>query len=335
MVRTVCILACRAETCGPTALRTLASGVDLTAGEQGERVEAVVSAAYRRCRELHRIHGRSYYLATKLLPRRDRWHVHALYGFTRYADDLVDHPGADPALALTELGKALHAGLADPGAVAEHPLLPALVHSARELGLDPADLDRFLGSMAMDLTVTAYPTYFDLLDYMDGSAAVIGTMLLPILRPTDLEAAREPARQLGLAFQLTNFLRDVGEDLDRGRLYLPLEDLARFGVTRATLRSRTPAVRQLIRYEVQRAREHYELARAGVAVLPPASARCVRVAHAVYGAILDEISSADYDVFTRRIVVPPARRLRLAAAAIRSDRLPDPDAHQGTRSTSA
>ncbi|MBB5870825.1 phytoene synthase [Allocatelliglobosispora scoriae] len=281
-------------------------------------MEAIVAAAYRRCRELHRIHGRSYYLATKLLPRRDRWHVHALYGFTRHADDLVDHPGADPALALTELGKAMHAGLADPTAVADHPLLPAFVQTARELRWDPADLDLFLSSMAMDLTVTAYPTYCDLLGYMDGSAAVIGTLLLPILRPTDLAAAREPARQLGLAFQLTNFLRDVGEDLDRGRVYLPAEDLARFGVSRATLRSRTPAVRQLIRYEVGRAREHYELAAAGVAVLPPASARCVRVAHAVYGAILDEIESADYDVFSERITVPAVRRLRLAAAAIRS-----------------
>ena len=121
----------------------------------------------------------------------------------------------------------------------------------------------------MDLTVTSYPTYDDLLDYMEGSAAVIGTMMLPILGSSDPAAAREPARQLGFAFQLTNFIRDVAEDLDRGRTYLPDEDLAEFDVTRDDLLAARapgaprPRIRELIEYEVTRAQAHYAGRRAG------------------------------------------------------------------------
>ena len=171
--------------------------------------------------------------------------------------------------------------------------------------------------MAMDLTVTSYATYDDLLAYMEGSAAVIGTMMLPILGSTDPPAAREPARQLGLAFQLTNFIRDVSEDLDRGRTYLPDEDLAAFGVTRGDLERRrsTPQIRELIRYEVSRAREHYAAAAPGIPLLEPGSQACMRTAFRLYGGILDEVVAADYDVFGRRATVPNRRR---AAVAVRS-----------------
>src|SRR5688500_13373865 len=162
-----------------------------------------------------------------LLPAWKRRHVHALYGFTRYADDIVDHPGArsagERAERLSAWSAQFLAGLA--GAPVTDPLLPAVLHTIETFGIDRADFATFLHSMAMDLTVTGYETYADLLSYMDGSAAVIGTMMLPILEPVDPVAAREPARQLGLAFQLTNFIRDVAEDLARGRLYLPMSDL--------------------------------------------------------------------------------------------------------------
>src|SRR5436309_1005228 len=115
---------------------------------------------------------------------------------------------------------------------------PAVRDTIERFELDRADFTAFLRSMAMDLTITGYPTYDDLLEYMEGSAAAIGTMMLPILGAADRAAAREPARQLGLAFQLTNFIRDVGEDLDCGRIYLPLKDLAEFGVTPDDLRAR-------------------------------------------------------------------------------------------------
>ncbi|MEU4626863.1 phytoene/squalene synthase family protein [Actinoplanes sp. NPDC023801] len=282
-------------------------------------METDLAAAYERCRELHREHGRTYYLATRLLPAWKRRHVHALYGFTRYADEIVDRtesrPSAERAAILTEWSERFLAGLR--GEPVDDALLPAVLHTIAVFDLDLEDFEKFLRSMTMDLTVTAYPTYDDLVEYMDGSAAVIGTMMLPILGSSDPAAAREPARQLGFAFQLTNFIRDVAEDLDRGRIYLPEEHLAEFGVTRRLLRQRvaTPAVKELIKSEVARAREHYALAAPGIPLLEPASQACMRTAFQLYGGILDEIEALDYDVFGRRATVPNRRR---AAVAVRS-----------------
>ncbi|GAB2579326.1 phytoene synthase [Paractinoplanes abujensis] len=278
-----------------------------------------LAAAYERCRELHKRHGRTYYLATKLLPAWKRRHVHALYGFTRYADEIVDQtwelPADERARQLTEWSDAFVAGLR--GEPVDDPLLPAVLHTIAVFDLDVDDFATFLRCMAMDLTVTGYPTYDDLLDYMEGSAAVIGTMMLPILGSSDPAVAREPARQLGFAFQLTNFIRDVAEDLDRGRVYLPESHLGRFGLTRADLERReaTPEVKDLIRYEIGVAREHYTAAAPGIVMLDPASQACMRTAFALYGGILGEIEANDYDVFAQRATVPNRRR---AAVAVRS-----------------
>ncbi|MEV4845181.1 phytoene/squalene synthase family protein [Micromonospora matsumotoense] len=283
-----------------------------------------LTAAYARCQELHRHHGRTYYLATRLLPAWKRRHVHALYGFTRYADEIVDRtedlPPAERAARLDAWGSRFVAGLhGDP---VDDPLLPAVLHTIAVFDLDRADFASFLRSMAMDLTVLSYPTYDDLLDYMEGSAAVIGTMMLPILGSSDPVAAREPARQLGFAFQLTNFIRDVAEDLDRGRTYLPDEDLAKFNVTPEDLRAAqaagrsTDRIRDLIEYEVTRAQAHYAAAAPGITLLAPASQACMRTAYALYGGILDEVAAQDYDVFAQRAVVPQRRRLTVATKAL-------------------
>ena len=283
-----------------------------------------LAAAYEQCRRLHRRHGRTYYLATRLLPAARRRHVHALYGFARYADEIVDQTEGQPvhvrAQRLREWSAAFVSALH--GAPVDDPILPAVLHTIRVCDLDHDDFTAFLHSMSMDLGVTRYETYDDLLAYMEGSAAVIGTMMLPILRPVDRAAAHEPARQLGLAFQLTNFIRDVAEDLDRGRVYLPLQDLRRFGVTAVDLqrareqrRSDRP-VRQLIRFQIERARHHYALAAPGVPMLAPASQACIRTAFHLYAAILDEIERQDYEVFTRRAVVPQQTRLRVALRSL-------------------
>ena len=280
-------------------------------------MEADLAGAYKRCRVLHKQHGRTYYLATRLLPAWKRRHVHALYGFTRYADEIVDRTEALPperrAARLTEWSDRFVAGLR--GAPEDDPLLPAVLHTLAVFDLDVDDFATVLRSMAMDLTITSYPTYDDLLDYMEGSAAVIGTMMLPILGADDPAAAREPARQLGLAFQLTNFIRDVAEDLDRGRIYLPLADLSRFDLAPADLRPANPKVKDLIAYEVSRARKHYAAAAPGITMLEPASQACMRTAYRLYGGILDEVVAAGYDVFARRATVPNRRR---AAVAVRS-----------------
>ncbi len=144
---------------------------------------AGLAPAYRRSRELNRRYGRSYYLATGAAAGGKRPHVHALYGFTRWADEIVDALGEEPLIErerrLKAWGDALRTGRT--GGNTSDPLLPAVLHTIQTYGLDRADFDRFLDSMAMDLTVTAYPTYADLLTYMEGSAAVIGTMMLPML----------------------------------------------------------------------------------------------------------------------------------------------------------
>jgi phytoene synthase len=279
-----------------------------------------LAASYEFCRQLHRANGRTYYLATRLLPAWKRPHVHALYGFSRYTDDIVDRldgaPAADRAGALHRWNARFTAAL--DGAPPDSPVLPAVLHTIALFRLDHADFAAFLRSMEMDLSVTEYATYDDLLVYMAGSAAAIGSMMLPILGADDVAAAAEPARQLGLAFQLTNFIRDVGEDLDRGRIYLPLKDLAEFGVAPDELRARlaTRRVRELIAFEVERARGHYARAAPGIPMLAPASQACIRTAYRAYGAILDEVVDAGYDVFQRRATVPGGRKVAMLLASL-------------------
>jgi phytoene synthase len=281
-----------------------------------------LAESYEFCRYLHHHHGRTFYLATRLLPAAKRRHVHALYGFTRHTDDIVDEMAGWP---LSARAARLHRWIgrfrgALDGDWVDDPVLPAFLDTMRAFDLDRADFEAFLRSMEMDLTVATYDTYDDLLDYMNGSAAAIGSMMLPILgvRPgVDLGSALGPARHLGIAFQLTNFIRDVEEDLDRGRIYLPLKDLAEHGVTPADLASRvtTAPIRALIASEIDRARTHYALAAPGIPLLEPRSQACIRAAFSVYGAILDEVERAGHNVFGRRATVGTRRRLRLAVSS--------------------
>lgn len=278
---------------------------------------ASLDASYEICRRLHQAHGRTYYLATQFLPRDRRRHVHALYAFARYADDLVDH--AAITLSPEQRRTALEAWAGeffaslDTGLTAD-PVLRATIATVREMQVRRDDLEAFLRSMAMDFEVTRYATFDELSEYVHGSAAVIGSMMLPVLGATS-ERARRPAMDLGVAFQLTNFLRDVAEDWQRGRLYLPLEDLALFDVAEADIAAgvATPGMRRLLAYEIGRTRDLYRRAEDGLAYLPAASRRCVRVAHALYGGILDRIEAAGYDVFSTRAAVPAYRKLAIAA----------------------
>jgi phytoene synthase len=275
--------------------------------------------SYRRCRALHRRHGTTYFWATYGLPAVKRPYVHALYGFCRYADEIVDSMDDTPvetrAAMLGELETRLFADLST--GASTHPVLRAVVHTIRAFDIAPDAFRRFLRSMAMDLSVTSYATYEDLRCYTDGSAAVIGEMLLPILEPTDPAAALQPARDLGEAFQLTNFLRDIDEDLDRGRLYLPREDIVRFGAAGAIDDRRvSPEFVELIRFEIERVRELYRSADTGIELLPPASARCVRSARRLYAAILEEIEAAGFDVFSIRARVPTYRKLLTVATEV-------------------
>jgi phytoene synthase len=250
------------------------------------------------------------------MPRPRRPHVYALYGFCRHADDIVDdlddRPPGERADALARLGLKLRAALAGaPVDPATDPVVAAMARTATIYDIDVECVERFLRSMTMDLSVRSYETWDDLCTYMDGSAAVIGEMMLPILEPRD-PAAIQPARDLGLAFQLTNFLRDVGEDLERGRVYLPAEDLRRFGAD-PWARHVTPAWEEVMRFEIERARALYRSADRGIAYLPRWSARPIATARQLYSDILGEIEANHYDVFTRRARVSTRRKVMAAA----------------------
>jgi len=279
-----------------------------------DAVTVTLEESYARCRELNRRYGTTYYWSTALLPKVKRHHVHALYAFCRYADDIVDDLGStatveERQLALKEFGERffvdLEAGRSD------DPVLKAVCHTVRAFDLDPECFHRFLRSMTMDFTVETYETFDDLGVYMDGSAAVIGEMMLPILEPTSPEAF-DHARDLGIAFQLSNFWRDVAEDLDRGRVYIPQEDLREFGAD-PWARRVTPEWRRCMAFEIARTRRIFASADLGIAMLPDRSGRCIRGARALYGGILDRIEAVDYDVFSQRVRVPTWRKLAVAA----------------------
>ncbi|WP_292608593.1 DUF5914 domain-containing protein [Nocardioides sp. REDSEA-S30_B4] len=282
-------------------------------------VEPDLVEGYRRCAELTRRHGTTYYWGAAILPKERRRHVHAVYALCRLADDIVDAPGAtDPGQvaateqALADFQAAFMRAVQE--GTSPDPVLAAVARTVRETRIDPECFERFFGAMAQDLTTTTYDTWEDLLGYMEGSAAVIGEMMLPVLEPSSA-SAKEPARALGNAFQLTNFLRDVAEDLDRGRVYIPQEDLERFGADPARRRA-DASWRALMAFEVERNRGLYAEADRGLALLPDASRRCVGTARRLYAGILDRIEDAGYDVFGERVVVPTWRKAALAGAAL-------------------
>ncbi len=280
-----------------------------------------LAAGYARCAELTRAHGTTYYWGARLLPREQRIDVYTVYALCRLADDIVDEPErvdpavpghdeTDPAARLRRFEQHFWDSIAAGGS--EEPVMAAVVDSLQRRRTDPECFDRFFRAMELDLTRTSWATWEELRDgYMEGSAAVIGEMMLPVLQPLT-PAAKEPARALGHAFQLTNFLRDVGEDLDRGRVYLPQEDLARYGVDPAERRV-TQAWRSMMAEQVERNRALYRQAAPGVAMLPPPGARCVATALRMYARILDLVEAADYDVFSGRHRVRPRTKVALLA----------------------
>ena len=284
-----------------------------------------LDADYRQCRRLNARHGKTFYLATGLLPAEKRPAIHALYGFARYADDLVDRPeaGSSPAGRLQQLSAEVSATLA--GARAGNPVVRALVDTVRRYGIAESHLTDFLAAMSADLRVSRYETFDDLAGYMWGSAAVIGLQVLPVLGVApDVRSAEAEARaaELGIAFQLTNFVRDIAEDYRRGRIYLPMRELAAHGVTEPMLGRPTagPELRSLVASEVARARSWYLRAAPGIELLAPESRDCVRTAYLLYSGILDEVEQADYDVLRARARVSRRRRFAVGLSGYRSAR---------------
>jgi phytoene synthase len=289
----------------------------------GER-QRQLAAAYASCAEIAARHGKSYHLATRLLTPDRRPAVHALYAAARTADDLVDLPGADPAGDLAEWSRAVLTDLET--GWSDDPVRLALVDTYRRHDIAVEHLVDFLAAMTSDLDVAGYADLAALDRYMWGSASVIGLQVLPVLgtAPGVSRKEAEPyAIALGEAFQLTNFLRDVGEDVDRGRVYLPADLMAAHGVPREQLAEKRHDARfaALMREMVEVVRRRYDDAAPGTPLLAPESRDCVRAATALYGGILREIERSDYRVLDRRVSVSRPRRLAVFARRLTAAQL--------------
>ncbi|WP_194835182.1 phytoene/squalene synthase family protein [Nocardia sp. XZ_19_369] len=306
-----------------------------------------LAQAYRECKRIAAEHGRTYFLATRLLSAERRPAVHALYAFARMVDDIVDHaetdvaqryPGVVREHELPEHGPAgeldliekqlrvtLELGVPDQDRHPRSMILLAVADTIHRYDVGAQHFWTFLDSMRMDVPGTAhfrdrYATMTDLHEYMTGSAAAIGLQVLPVLGTVcPIAEAEPPAAALGEAFQLTNFLRDVAEDLDRGRVYLPADELAAFGVDHDLLvhcrnTQRTdPRVRRALAHLIAINRDIYRNAEPGIDLLEPRVRPAIRTAAVLYANILDRIEAADYAVFSHRAVVPRHHRLRVAA----------------------
>jgi len=276
-------------------------------------------ASYAECKRLNSLHGKTYYLATLLLPASKRPFVHALYGFARYADEIVDDLGStlsaqEKADVLRKWSSEVLQGL-ETGQSSDL-VGRALIDTVQRFAIPHQHFVDFLHSMEMDLTVTEYQTFDDLYEYVYGSAAVIGLQMVPILGG-DTVNSLAAAKNLGVAFQLANFIRDVGEDLGRGRVYLPLQELAEHGVTRQMLEARklTPEIISALKFQIERVRQLQKAAEPGIALLDKTSQPCIRAASELYCGIVDEVEKIGYDIFNKRAKTSTARRARVALAA--------------------
>ena len=276
-------------------------------------------ASYAECKRLNSLHGKTYYLATLLLPASKRPFVHALYGFARYADEIVDDLGStlsaqEKADVLRKWSSEVLQGLKT--GQSSDLVGRALIDTVQRFAIPHQHFVDFLHSMEMDLTVTEYQTFDDLYEYVYGSAAVIGLQMVPILGG-DTVNSLAAAKNLGVAFQLANFIRDVGEDLGRGRVYLPLQELAEHGVTRQMLEARklTPEIISALKFQIERVRQLQKAAEPGIALLDKTSQPCIRAASELYCGIVDEVEKIGYDIFNKRAKTSTARRARVALAA--------------------
>lgn len=282
-------------------------------------IDPELQKSYQLCKALNRQHGKTYYLATLLLPKEKRPYVHALYGFARYADEIVDN--LESTLTQEQKAEWLDGWSAQffqelNSGHSSDPVTRATIDTIQRWNIPVEHFHAFIHSMKMDLTVTRYETYEDLYEYVYGSAAVIGLQMVPILEPSD-QRAYEYAQKLGIAFQLANFIRDVSEDLERGRVYLPMSELRMFGVDEAMLQSRqvTPELKSALAFQIARVKKLEHESKPGVSLLHPTSRPCIEAARILYCGIVDEVSRNNFDVFTQRAKVPTSKRLNVALRA--------------------
>jgi phytoene synthase len=273
-----------------------------------QAMDPAVRASYEACRRLHRRHDPTYYWATRRLPAAVRPATHALYGYVRTADEIVDGPSRPPTpVARREALDAWEATLRDGLAAgrSSHPVVGALVDAGTRHDLPLDELGRYMRSMRVDCGPVRIESWEELQDYMDGSAGSVGRIMAVLLGvPAD---HRAQFGHLGQAFQLTNFIRDVPEDLRLDRVYIPEADRERLGVREAALGapSASAEVRAVVGEQVQRARGLFASAEPAVAAAPASVRAGIRIAVAAYLKILDRAEAAGYDVLARPVGLRP------------------------------
>lgn len=239
--------------------------------------------AYQECQRIHAKHGKSYYFATRFFPKDLRLATYALYAFFRLPDEMVDNPsGRDPKGELERFRAEWRSG------VSTHPVLMAARDTFDRYHIPFQYSEVFLDAMIQDTWKTTYATYAELESYMYGSAAVVGLMMSHVIGFES--GALAYAEKLGYAMQLTNFLRDINEDKEkRGRVYMPQDELARFGDDRIAF----------MKFQIARADALYDEANQGIPLLHARGRFAVRAASDLYREILRKIEKQNYDVATR------------------------------------
>ena len=273
----------------------------------------------RACAQIVRSHARTFTFASHFLPGEKRRAANAVYAFCRTADDIVDADSAESGAASLRLDLfSRDLELALDGKV-EGPVFRELARAVRDFHIPPRTLRELLRGVGYDLSGCRYESWAGLASYCEGVASTVGEMCAHIFGVpggrTVLPHAIRYARTLGVAMQVTNILRDVGEDAARGRCYLPDDDLAAFGLSRDEILACNGALarderwRPMMAFEIGRARSLYEAAAPGIALLSPDTRRCATACAVGYAAILDAIEGQDYDTLTKRARVSTAARV--------------------------
>ncbi|MGC9948299.1 MAG: phytoene/squalene synthase family protein [Bryobacteraceae bacterium] len=258
--------------------------------------------SYAHCRRVARTRARNFYYSFVLLSRAQRNAMCAVYAFMRYCDDLSDEPGANLA-AIEEWRAALDEALA--GRCDAHPVLPAFHDTVTRYRIPPRYFHEMIDGVASDLEARRFETFDELYRYCYRVASTAGLTTIHILG-FDSPEAPPLAEKCGIAFQLTNILRDIREDAERGRIYLPAEDLAHFHVTEEDIRGgvRTPEFIDLMDFETARARRYYQESQPLLGLVHARSRASLGALISIYSRLLDRIERSNYDVFTRRISLP-------------------------------
>lgn len=264
-----------------------------------------LAAAYARCEEITRAHSRTFFMASGLLPPAKRRAARALYAFCRISDDLIDRAGENGLAQLEEWQRcALAASPCD------DPVALAWTHTRIVYDIPVRYAEQLIAGVARDVVAKRYAVFADLAAYCYGVASTVGLMAMHIIGYAGREAIPY-AVKLGIALQLTNILRDVGEDWQAGRLYLPQDELADHGLTEADIaRGRVDdRWRTFMRFQIARARRLYAEAMPGIALLDASGRFAIAAAAELYRAILDDIEKHDYNVFNRRAHVSTVEKL--------------------------